>query len=233
MTTAQVIAIAGLAPVGAFQGPNTGSVNASTVDSTFTIDIRDIPFALQAGYVPVYKDSRQSAPIVSTPAVATVGAIVASVALTNTSLTIAANPDTMRQVKMRVDPGTTAITAGVCTVTYAANDGTAAQVDVLSLVTPLSTLLTLFLSKGALTVASAVVTGLVGGTSPKIQLDTTAVLAVPVAPGSVDVTITKEVTDGADNSSTLGTLTNAGIWTPHTAPNGTHTFGIAYQTTAP
>jgi methyl coenzyme M reductase subunit C len=148
-------------------------------------------------------------------------------------LTIAANPDAMRQVFMRVDPGTTAITAGVCTVTYAANDGTAAQVDVLSLVTALSTILSTNLSKGALTVASAVVSGLVGGTSPKIQLGTTAVLAVPLPPGSVDVTILKEITDGADTSATIGTLTNAGIWTPHTVPNATHTFGVSYSTLAP
>jgi len=86
-----------------------------------------------------------------------------------------------------------------------------------------------------MTVASAVVTGLAGGASPKIQLDTTADLAVPIPPGTVDATIIKESTDSADNSAsaTLGTLTTAGIWTPHTAPNGTHTFSIAYATVSP
>jgi hypothetical protein len=65
---------------------------------------------------------------------ATAGRIVASVALANGALAIANQPDTARQVDARVDPGAAAITAGTLTVTYAANDGTAAQVDVLSLV---------------------------------------------------------------------------------------------------
>jgi hypothetical protein len=232
MSTAQVIAVPGVAPLGAFSGPFSGSVNATAIDSTFTIDVRDLAYAMGQGYIPVKRDSRSHAAN-PTPAVAAVGAIVTSVALANGALTIAANPDAMRQVFMRVDPGTTAITAGVCTVTYAANDGTAAQVDVLSLATALSTILSTNLSKGALTVASAAVTGLVGGTSPKIQFGTTAALAVPLPPGSVDVAILKEITDGADTSATLGTLNNAGIWTPHTVPNGTHTFGVNYSTLAP
>jgi hypothetical protein len=73
----------------------------------------------------------------------------------------------------------------------------------------------------------------VGGNSPKIQLDTTAKLAVPIPPNAVDVTIIKEVTDGADTSANLGTVTNAGIWTPHTAPNGTHSYAVAYTTISP
>jgi hypothetical protein len=151
------------------------------------------------------------------------------VALANGALTISANPDAMRQVFMRVDPGSPAITAGVCTVTYAANDGTTAQVDVLSLATAFNTVLSTNLSKGVLTVASAVVSGLVGGGTPHIQLGTNAALAVPLPPGSVDVTILKEITDGADTSANLGTVNNVGIWTPHTVPNGTHTFGVNYS----
>jgi hypothetical protein len=152
------------------------------------IDPRDLAYALGAGYVPVRRQSHEFAPMVNTPATAAVGRIVASVALTNTSLTIANQPDTMDQIKARVDPGTLAITAGTLTVTHAANDGTA-QVDVLSLVTGSSTPLTVPFSKGVMTVASAVVSGLVGGSSPKIQIDTTAALAVAVPPNAVDVTI--------------------------------------------
>lgn len=234
MTTAQIIAIVGVAPVGAFQGPFSGSVSASATDNTFTIDVRDLAYALGQGYVPVYHDTRwyETSPVLA--AAASAGGVVNSVALANGALTlVSAVPDVMRQVFMRVDPGTTAITAGVCTVTYAANDGTPAQVDVLSLVTALSTILSTNLSKGALTIASAVVSGLVGGTSPHIQLGTTAALAVPVPPGSVDLAILKEITDAADTSANLGTLSAAGIWTPHTAPNLTHTFGINYSTLAP
>jgi hypothetical protein len=232
MTTAQIIAVPGVAPLGAFSGPFSGSVTAAAIDNTFTIDVRDLAGAMGQGYVPVYRDSRWHT-ATPTPAAPNVAAIVASVALANGALTIAANPDAMRQVFMRVDPGTTGITAGVCTVTYNANDGTAGQVDILQLATPLSTILSTNLTKGALTVASAVVSGLVGGTTPKIQLGTNANLAVPLPPGSVDVTILKEITDGTDNSATLGTMNNAGIWTPHTVPNATHTFGVNYSTLAP
>src|SRR5262245_21798238 len=152
LMTVLVIAAVGVTASGAFQGPNSGSVNAAS-DGTFAIDPPDLAFALGAGYVPVRRQSHSFAPMVSAPAAATAGRIVASVALTNTSLTIANNPDTMRKCQVRVDPGTVAITAGICTVTYAANDGTAAQVDALSLVTAASTLLTLPFTKGVLTVA--------------------------------------------------------------------------------
>ena len=117
-------------------------------------------------------------------------------------------------------------------MTYAANDGTAAQVDALSLVTAASTVLTTYLTKGASEIASVVVTNLAGGTSPKIQLDTTAALAIPVPPNAVDVTILKEIDAGSDQS-TLGTVTNAGIWTPTSAPNATVTYAVAYSSVAP
>ncbi|HYP35863.1 MAG TPA: hypothetical protein VEQ62_05955 [Stellaceae bacterium] len=229
--TVNVIGAVGVTPAGAFQGPFSGSVNANS-DGTFTIDPRDQGFALSAGYIPVRRQTVQFTPGFA-PAAGAVGTIVASVALTNTSLTIAANPDVMRKCQVRVDPGTSAITAGICTVTYAANDGTAAQVDALSLVTAASTLLTVPFTKGAMTVASAVVTAAAGGASPKIQIDTTAALAVPVPVAPADVTILKEITDSADTSANLGTLTTAGIWTPHTAPNGTHTFSVGYATVSP
>jgi hypothetical protein len=233
--TVLVIAAVGVTPAGAFQGPFSGTVQQNS-DGTFTIDPRDQNDALKSGYIPVRRDTRAYNSIVSAPAAAAVGAIVASVALTNTTLTIASSgnvPDTMRKCQVRVDPGTSAITAGVCTVTYAANDGTAAQVDALSLVTAASTLLTVPFTKGVLSVTKAVTSGVVGGTSPKIQIDTTAALAVPIPPNAVDVTLLKEETDGADNTTTPGTITNAGIWTPNTAPNATHTFGIVYSTIAP
>jgi hypothetical protein len=231
MTTVSVIAVPGVTPAGAFQGPNTGTVFASTTDNTFSIDVRDLDRALKSGYVPVYKDCRVYSPPVAAVATASVGLIVNSVALTNTTLTIAAQPDVPRQAFVRFDPGTTPITAGVCTVVYGANDGTAAQTDVISLVAALSTPGSTNLSKGVLTVTSATVTGLTGGTSPKIQIGTTANLAVPLPPGAVDVTILKETNAAADVA--VGTLTNAGIWTPHAAPNASLIFGIAYSVIAP
>src|SRR5262249_36414245 len=117
------------------------------------IDPRDLAFALGAGYVPVRRQSHSFAPMVSAPAAATAGRTAPQLALTNPPLTTANNPDTMRKCQVRVDPAPVAITAGICTVTYAANDGTAAQVDALSLVTGASTLLTVPFTKGVLTVA--------------------------------------------------------------------------------
>ena len=50
-------------------------------------------------------------------------------------------------------------------------------------------------------------------------------------------TVAAGVTLASDSPITMtlsgGTLTNAGIWTPHTAPNATHTYAVAYSTIAP
>ena len=200
--TVTVIGAVGGTPAGAFQGPFSGSVNANS-DGTFSIDPRDQAFALAAGYIPARRETVQYVPKTA-PTILTVRQIVSSVALGNTSLTIANQPDVVRQCQIRVDPGTSAITAGICRVTCGA------QVDALSLVTAASTLLNVPFTKGAMTVASAVVTGLTGGTSPKIQIDTTASLAVPIPPNCADVTIIKEITNSADSSANLGTLTTAG-----------------------
>src|SRR5215831_12969681 len=200
--TVTVIDAVGGTPAGAFQGPFSGSVNANS-DGTFSIDPRDQAFALAAGYIPARRETVQYVPKTA-PTILTVRQIVSSVALGNTSLTIANQPDVVRQCQIRVDPGTSAITAGICRVTCGA------QVDALSLVTAASTLLNVPFTKGAMTVASAVVTGLTGGTSPKIQIATTASLAVPIPPNCADVTIIKEITNSADSSANLGTLTTAG-----------------------
>lgn len=100
-----------------------------------------------------------------------------------------------------------------------------------SLITALSTTLTLNTSKGVLRKRSQIVTGLTGGTSPTILIGTTAAVAVPVPPGAQDATIVSEFLDGAivavANAGTLST-TPLGAYTPHTAPNATHNFGVAY-----
>jgi hypothetical protein len=228
--TVLVIGAVGVTPVGAFQGPFSGTVQAGA-DGTFAIDPRDQNDALKAGYIPVRRNVWAYQPAPSAVAAAAVGQIVASAALANGNLTIANQPDVMRAIKIRVDPGTAAITAGTLSVTYTANDGTT-QTDVISLVTALSTVITPFLSKGALVLQTPVVAGLVGGSSPKVQLDTTAALAVPIPPQSVDVTVLNESHDTSVNA-TLGTITNAGLWTPNTAPNATHTFGVTYSTISP
>lgn len=228
--TIKVIAIPGIAPVGAFQGPNSGSVNENS-DGTFSIDPRDTMYAFGAGYVPARTENRfYYTP--TAPATASNGLLFNSAALANGTLAVAANVDVMRPVQALVLPGTTAITAGNLALTYDANDGTASQVDNLSLITALSTTLTLNSSKGVLRMRSQIVTGLTGGTSPTILIGTTAAIAVPVPPGAQDATIISEFLDGA-----IVTVANAGTltlpaYTPHTAPNATHNFGVEYTTVA-
>ena len=230
--TIKVIAIPGIAQVGAFQGPNSGSV-AENSDGTFSIDPRDTIYAFGAGYVPARTEVRFHTS--SAPAVASAGLCFASASLANGTLAVAANVDVMRQVQALVFPGTTAITAGNLALTYDANDGTVAQVDNLSLITALSTTLTLTASKGVLRMRSQIVTGLTGGTSPTIYIGTTAAVAVPVPEGAQDLTIVSEFLDAAVVTvANAGTLTTAplGVYTPHTAPNATHNFGIGYTAVA-
>lgn len=231
MTTLKVIAVPGIAQAGAFAGPNTGTVQAGS-DGTFSIDPRDIPFAFGAGYVPARTDHRFYYTPVAVAA-ASAGLLFASAALSNGTKSIAANVDVMREVKAVVLPGTVAITAGTLTLTYDANDGTAAQVDALDLTTALSTTKTLAASKGVVRMRSQIVTGLTGGASPTFYIGTTAAIAVPVAAGAQDAAIVSELLDGAVVTvANAGTLSTAGIYTPNTAPNATHTFGVSYNTIA-
>jgi len=60
--TVLVIAAVGVTASGAFQGPNSGSVNAGS-DGTFAIDPRDLAYALGAGCVPVRRQSHSFAPM--------------------------------------------------------------------------------------------------------------------------------------------------------------------------
>ncbi len=231
MATLKVIAIPGVAQAGGFSGPNTGLVAANS-DGTFTVDVRDIPFAYGAGYVPARTEHR----FYYTPgavASASAGLLFASAALSNGTKSIAANVDVMREVKAVVLPGTTAITAGTLTLTYDANDGTASQVDALDLTTALSTTKTVAASKGVLRMRSQIVTGLTGGSSPTFYIGSTAAIAVPVAPGAQDTAIVSEWLDNAIVTvANAGTISTAGIYTPNTAPNATHTFGVSYNTIA-
>jgi hypothetical protein len=228
--TVKVLAVSGVAPSGSFQGPNTGSVSAGA-DGTFTIDPRDMAFALGAGYVPARTDFRLHS--ITTPAAASSGLLFASAALTNGTKAIAADVDVMRQIAVVVIPNSPGITAGTLTLTYDANDGTIAQVDVLPLATPFNTNLSLFASKGSSRMRSQVIAGLTGGGTPGIFIGTTAALAVPIPPGAQDAAIVSEFLDAAIVSvANAGALTSAGIYTPHTVPNATHNFAVTYNTLA-
>lgn len=223
MTTTNMIPASGVPE--SFDGPFSGIVNVNADGLSITIDSRDIQAAMNGGFLPSSTRVRNYQTTVA-PAAASSSLVVASTTTANGSLTIAAQPAQSRQLQFVSAPGSPGITAGVLTVgPYTANDGTT-QSDVFSLVGAATA--TFVTSKGVLHISGTSVAGLVGGTSPTIVGGTNGTLSVPMTPHSVSATILKEDLDGADVGSNVGTLSNTGLYTPHTAPNGTHLFGIDY-----
>lgn len=223
MTTTVVVQSNGT--VIGYDGLYTGPVQPNT-DGSVTIDTRDLPDAMRGGFVPVYTQVRSK--YYSAPAAASATGIVNNVTTTNVALTIADQPDVGRQLQIVTAPGSPGITAGNLALTYTANDGTT-QVDNFSLIGAATT--TPKSSKGCLHLTSAVVSGLVGGTSPTIEIGTNGTLSVDVQPNTKDATILKEGLDGVDVAAVnVGVLTSGGLYTPHTAPNGTHNFQLDYTT---
>jgi hypothetical protein len=203
---------------------------AVPTNGLITVDSRDVITLLRTGATYINAMTR-SATISPAPRAGSAGRIVASVALSNGTLSIANQPDVSRQVATRVDPGTTAITAGTLTNIYVANDGTTTT-DAVSLAAAASTPVTVSSSKGVVKMTSAIVTGLVGGASPLIQVNDTNSLSVMVDPGFTNFSVLKESVDGADE--TIGTVaTAAASITPTTAPNATHTYGFVFGLAAP
>jgi hypothetical protein len=205
---------------------NGGAAVSPAADGTLVVDSRDVPALLQAGASYVNATSRWQT-ISPAPRAGSAGQIVASTALANGSLTIAHQPDVPRQLAVKVAPGATLISAGNAALLYTANDGTA-QTDNFSLIMASTTISTFTTSKGVLHLTSAIVTGLVGGTTPGVQIDDTNSLSLMVDAGFVDFAVLKENVDGADE--TIGTVASAAASIiPSTAPNGTHTFGFGYS----
>ena len=195
-----------------------------------TVDSRDVPSLLAAGaFYTNQMAGMQNIP--GAPAAATAGRIVASTSLANGTLSIANQPDVPRQVAARVDPGTSAITAGTLTLVYTANTG-AAYTDAISLIAAASTPVTTSSALGVAVLTSAIVTGLAGGTSPKIQVNDTNSLSLAVPNGFANFSVTKEMDDGANAA--IGTVaSSAASITPTATPNGTHTFAFGFLATYP
>lgn len=213
---------------GLVQG-NYGTYRAAA-DGTFTVDTRDAPAMLALGMTYVNKIMSMHGLLIA-PAAATVGHIVASGALSNGTLAIAAQTDLPRPVTVEVGTGTLAVTAGSAVVTYMGNDGQTGT-DTFSLVCPANGTTTQFLSRGALNITSAVVSGVAGGVSPWLRMSTTAALSLPVSPNCVDFSVLREY----DASATIavGALSPVlGSITPTTVPNGTVTYGFVYSYVAP
>lgn len=203
---------------------------AVPADGIITVPATDISSLLALGcqFVNQVVDWQ---PITPAPLAATAGRIVASTSLANGTVAIAHQPDIPRQCGLRIDPGTSAITAGVTALAYTANDGTT-QTDSFSLVTAASTPFTTNTSKGVMHVNTVTTSGLVGGASPLIQVNDTNSLSLVVQQGATDFQILKENVDGADEA--IGTVASSAFSvTPTTAPNGTHTYGFAFAFNAP
>jgi hypothetical protein len=210
-----------IGPSGPIQVPANGLITAN---------LNDVSDLLRAGCTYVNNASRYMAFNIA-PAVATAGKTVNSTALANGTLSIAAQPDVPRVLGIRIDPGTSALTAGNVAVNYVANDGTTVT-DNIAAATAASTYFTTDTSRGAVLVNSVIVTGVAGGASPKVQVDTTNQLAVQVDPGFANFTLLRSNVDGA-NDTTATAYASAGAYIPGTAPNGTHTFSANYIYNAP
>lgn len=205
-------------------GVITGGSNSS---GSFTgIQLGDITALLSEGCT--YAVQRGRFIYLGTVKAALATALVASVALSNGSLTVAGQPDVPRQAAFVVNPGAAAITAGSLLVNYNSTDGVNVT-DTLSLVTGANTAATLVTSRGLSRLLSASVGGLVGGSSPNIQGGTNTVLALPADVGAASITVTSAVVDGASDSLPTQSATDGHLITPNTAPNGTHVFGFDYN----
>jgi hypothetical protein len=220
----------GVSGVGGIVQGNFGTYQPSVVDGSYVVDTRDAPslLAMGMGYV---KQINEAYTLPLAPAAATVGAIVASGALSNGTLAVTANPDCPRPVDVEVGTGTTAITAGTVAVTYVGNDGASAT-ETLSAVCALSTSVTQTLSRGVTSISAINVAGVVGGTSPWIRLSTKAQVSLPVAQNATGFSVSREYDAGATVA--VGTLgTSMGSIIPTTAPNGTRTYSFVYAFVSP
>lgn len=213
---------------GVIQG-NFGNYQPAT-DGTYTVDSRDGFILLQQGFVYV-KQVQGAYTLPLAPLAAAVGRVVASGALSNGTVAVSNGTDVIRPVTVEVGTGTTAISAGTVTVVYVGNDGQT-DTDVLSLVCPLSTSTTQYLSRCVDSISSITVAGVVGGTSPWFRMSTVAQLGVPLAAGAVDFAVQREWDAGATIA--VGTLgVSLGSIAPTTAPNGTVTYSFAYSFVSP
>lgn len=202
----------------------TGNVIVPS-DGIITVDVRDAPNLLAAGASYINLVTKRST--FTSPAAATAGRLVASTALSNGTKAVANQPDVPRRGLLVIDPGTTAITAGNVAIPYVANDGSN-QTDNVSCIMPGTTIVSTLTSKGILVLSPVIVTGLVGGASPKVQLNDTDALAMIVDPGFVDFALLRTDLDGVYNSGGTVATTAASV-TPTSAPNGTKSYSMFYD----
>lgn len=209
---------------GPIETQNSGTVVPNT-NGVITVSSLDVPSLLAAGCK--FLAQTNATQYTNAPRAATAGRIVGSTSLANGTLSIANQPDCARQAQMIVAPGSPGITAGVLTLNYLANDGTTTS-DALSVITAANTLLTTRTSKGMLHLNTAIVTGLTGGGTPGVQVDDTNSLSCMVPPNYNSFTPLLLTVDGTA-SGIAATAAAAASYTPSTAPNGTHNFGMSFS----
>jgi len=206
----------------------TGAVTVPS-DGIISVDTRDAPALLARGASYINLVTRKVS--FSAVAAASAGRLVASTALSNGTKAVANQPDVPRQGVLRIDPGTSAITAGTVSIPYVANDGTSVT-DVVSAIMPGTTVVSTLTSKGIMVLSPIVVAGIAGGASPLVQLNDTNSLSMPVDAGFVDFTLLRTDTDAALTSG--GTVaTSAASVTPTSAPAATTTYNFFYSYTMP
>lgn len=209
---------------GAIDLPYTGRV-VVPANGTITVDSRDVLALMIEGAT--YMSTIQRSAYFPAARAATAGRLVASTALTNGTLAIANQVDVPRQGQVIMGNGAgPPITAGNLALTYIANDG-APQVDNFSAVLASSGAATSATSKGIQVINSAIVTGIVGGSSPFVYISDTNSLSFVVEPGFQGFALVREAVDATTEISGQTVASSAASVTPSTAPNGTHNFSMS------
>jgi hypothetical protein len=213
---------------GTLQLPFSGVIQVPS-DGIITVDSRDATVLLRQGASYVTSAARYATYI--GPIAGAAGQLVASTSFANGTLSIANQPDFPRQASVRIWPGTVAITGGQAAVSYTANDGTT-QTDIVSGIGGATTAISVNLSKGVVHLNSVIVTGVAGGATPGIQVDTLNRLAALVDAGFVDFSMLGLSVDNA-SVGLVTTFPASGVFQPSTVPNGTHSYGFSFKFNAP
>lgn len=170
---------------------------------------------------------------ITSPIAAELVSIKAAATPANGAITIAAQPDYMRKLQVRIvlgTPGTTNITAGTLTLVGINNAGQTIT-EVISLVTAVTvTIVTTncFAHLTSGTVAGYTASG--SGTGNTLGIGVGAALGLSVPSTFSGLQVFKANVDNADEA--VGTVdTAAGTITPTTAANGTHSYTFNYSFT--
>jgi hypothetical protein len=173
---------------------------------------------------PTSRQARFSAPIA-----AELISIVADVAMSNVALTIAAQPDYPRKLRVRITDADSSVSAGTVTIVGKDQNGTAVS-EVVTLTGGTATKVT---TKAYSHVTSATVASLAGNTgSDHISIGVDTALGLPTGPGFTGFAVHKANAQNADEA--VGTVdATAGTVVPTTAADGAKNFEFWYTANVP